>query len=520
MNETISQAAPTAKPVKQFAMEDYVAIVRYRIWLLLIPLVTVTVATAIGSRFIKNIYRASTTVLVSSGEVPGTLVPTTVTDSIEDRVKTVREQILSQTLLMNVIQSYELYPEMANGATEARVARMRANINVELHGKELFEISFMGSDPLTVQNVANRLAQSFIGETVGDRQKSAKATAEFLSQQMAELKGKLDEQEQRVADFKRKHIGVLPEQMEANQRSLDRLQAEADNLGEQLAKAQDRKVALETSMAQLQGSMVTAGGGQMVTEKDQLEQLEAQLTQLQQTLTPEHPDVKDLQAKISRLKAEIGTDQSVGGHQYRVNAITRPVFERLQQTTMEINSLQKQRGAALGQIGSISAKVAMAPEVEQEMSGLARDLQKMRDGYQDLQKKYMEAKQAEALEGQQKGRQFKIIDAARFPERPFRPNRPRLIGLAATIGLMIGIIAIFIAEHLDHSFRDDEDLAAFAGQPVLATIPRFLIEADEVRKSRRLKLLIGAATAIGVVLVLFVILRYGFGVNPLRLIHR
>jgi hypothetical protein len=95
-----------------------------------------------------------------------------------------------------------------------------------------------------------------------------------------------------------------------------------------------------------------------------------------------------------------------------------------------------------------------------------------------------------------------------------------LIGLACTIGLIIGIIAIFVAEHLDHSFRDDEDLASFAGKSVLATIPRFTLAVDEVRRSRRLKTTIGVVAAVGVLLALFVVLRYGFGINPFLHIRR
>jgi len=518
LNETIVQARPGNQATRQFAIEDYLTIVRYRIWLLIIPVVTLTLATAVGSKFIKNVYRAQTTVLVSTGEVSGSLIPTTVNSSIEDRVKTVREQVLSGTLLRNIVQTYELYPGMANGPMEDRVARLRASVSVDLHGKDLFEISFMGPDPLTVQNVTNRLAQMFIGETYGDRQKSAKATSEFLAQQMEELKAKLDEQEQRVAEFKRQHIGTLPEQMEANQRSLDRLQSEADTLGSEVAKAQDRKAALESQLAQVKGQLMAAGsGGQLVTERDQLEQMQAQLTQMKQTLTPEHPDVKELQAKINQLRAHLKTEESGG---VASNAVTRPLIEQLQQTQLEINSLRKQQGAVLGQIGAITGRVAGSPEIQGELSALTRDLEKMRDSYNDLNKKHIEAKQAEALEAQEKGRQFKIIDEARFPERPFRPNRPRLIGLACTIGLIIGIIAIFVAEHLDHSFRDDEDLASFAGKSVLATIPRFTLAVDEVRRSRRLKTTIGVVAAVGVLLALFVVLRYGFGINPFLHIRR
>lgn len=521
MSEIITHQAQGAEPtVKQFALEEYLSILRYRKWLLIVPIVTLTMVTAFASLFMDNIYRAQTTILVSGSDMSGEFVPTTVTNAIEDRVRTVREQILSETLLLNVIQTYELYPEMANRPTEDRIGRMRSNIKITLNGKDMFAISYTGDEPLTVQNVTNRLAQMFISETYRDRQKAATNTAEFLAQERDKIKAELDKQEQLVAGFKRSHIGALPEQMEANQRTLDRLQASMQSLGEQMAAAEDRKVLLETQMAQLQGTLMAAGSGQIVTLQEQLDHLEAQLNQLLQTLTDEHPDVKELKAKIAKLKDEIGSDKTVDGKQYRVTSVNRMLFDRLQQTTMEIRSMEKQRGSIMGQIAELGSRVSNSPAVEQELSVLERDLTKQREAYQDLQKKHMEAKQSEELESQQKGRQFKIIDEARFPERPYSPNRPRLVALAFTLALVIGLIAIFVAEHLDHSFRDDDDLAKFANQSVLATIPRFTLEQDQIRRAGIIKIVIGVAAALGFLITLFLILKVGFGFNPLHLLKR
>jgi uncharacterized protein involved in exopolysaccharide biosynthesis len=277
---------------------------------------------------------------------------------------------------------------------------------------------------------------------------------------------------------------------------------------------------MEAQLAQLQGTLMASGSGQLVTQQDQVEQLEAQLKQLKTTLTDEHPDVKDVQEKIARLRENIGTEKTVDGRQYRVNTVTRPLFDQLMNTAREITSLRKLQGSIMGQIGNLNARLANSPEVEQELSVLMRDLDKMRETYKDLQKKHMEAKQAETLEAQQQGRQFKIVDEARFPERPYKPNRIRLVALALTLGLMLGFVAMFVAEHLDHSFRDDEELASFTSKNVLAIIPRFTMEVDQIRRTNTIKLAIGAASALGFLLLLFIVLRFGFGFNPFTLLRQ
>ncbi len=508
-----SEMVSHGQEVKRFAIEDYISIVRYRKWLLIIPMLTLTFVTAFGSRFLTDIFRAQTTILVSEGDVPSDIVKTTVSDSIQERVATIREQVLSESLLLNVIRSYGLYPTMANRPTEELIAVMRANVQVEQHGKNAFTISFTGTDPMVVQAVTNRLAQLFIDETVGDRVRSSKTTSEFLQQQLAELKTQLDAAEKKVADFKSSHIGTLPEEMDSNQSNLDRLHRDLTSINEQITAAEDRKVLLETQMAKLQGELFSSGSGDMVTLEQQIESLEAQLNQALQTLTPEHPDVKALKAKIAQLKAQVGTQVTVGGHSYRVNAVNRALYEQLQATTRTINGLYAQRASIQGQIGGLNARVNLSPQVQQELSALTRDYDKLREAYQDLQKKHLEAQQAAELEAQQKGRQFKIIDPARFPEKPYKPNRPQLVGLAMVIGLFLGLLAIFITEHMDHSFRDDDELSRFTGKPVLTTIPRFSLKSDEERRARLFRLGLAAGAALGFLLLLFLILRFGFGVK-------
>jgi len=509
----VSENAAPAREIKSFAIEDYLGILRYRKWLLVIPILTLTLVTTIGSHFMTDIFRAQTTILVSEGDMPSEFVRTTVSDTIQERVATIREQVLSESLLLNVVRSYGLYPGMANRPAEELIAVMRYNVQVEQHGKNAFTISFMGTDPMVVQAVTNRLAQLFIDETVGDRVRSSRTTSEFLEQQMGELKTQLDAAEKKVAEFKSAHIGTLPEEMDSNQRNLDRLQRDLSSVSEQVTAAEDRRVLLETQMAKLQGELFASGSGDMVTLEQQIESLEAQLNQALQTLTPEHPDVKALKAKIAQLRAQMGTQEMVGGRQYRVNAVNRALFEQLQATIRNIQSLNAQRGALHGQIAALNGRVSLSPQVEQELSALTRDYDKLREAYQDLQKKHMEAQQAAELEAQQKGRQFKIIDPARFPEKPYKPNRPRLVALAMVIGLFLGLMAIFVTEHLDHSFRDDEDLSRFAGKPVLTTIPRFSLQSDAERRTRLFRLGLAAVAAGGFLLLLVVILRFGFGVH-------
>ena len=114
----------------------------------------------------------------------------------------------------------------------------------------------------------------------------------------------------------------------------------------------------------------------------------------------------------------------------------------------------------------------MAPVRELAMTQLNRDYLTTKDTYQTLLKKSEEAQQAENLERRQKGEQFKVIDPARIPEKPFRPDVPKILIFGLLLGAGCGFGIAFFREQMDRSFRDAEDLETTLGFKVLANIPK------------------------------------------------
>ena len=144
---------------------------------------------------------------------------------------------------------------------------------------------------------------------------------------------------------------------------------------------------------------------------------------------------------------------------------------QLMATDLEIERLREEEGKVKAQTARYRERIENTPIREQSMGNLNRDYQNLRESYHSLLKKSQEAEQAENLERRQKGEQFKIIDPARVPEKPFRPDIPKilLIGLLLAAGGGGGIT--FFREQMDRSFRDADDLESTLGFRVLANIP-------------------------------------------------
>jgi capsular polysaccharide biosynthesis protein len=105
------------------------------------------------------------------------------------------------------------------------------------------------------------------------------------------------------------------------------------------------------------------------------------------------------------------------------------------------------------------------------MAALMRGYQNTKENYDRLLKKNQDAQQAENLEKRQKGEQFKVIDPARVPEKPFSPDIPKLYLIALALGLGAGFATAFFVEQSDRTFHEASDLEYAFGLKVLANIP-------------------------------------------------
>jgi capsular polysaccharide biosynthesis protein len=95
----------------------------------------------------------------------------------------------------------------------------------------------------------------------------------------------------------------------------------------------------------------------------------------------------------------------------------------------------------------------------------------MKANYQSLLDKKIQSQMAENLERKQQGEQFKILDPARIPVTPIRPDRNRILLIGLAIGLALGVGLTWLKETMDRSFKTVSEVESELGLPVLAAIP-------------------------------------------------
>jgi polysaccharide chain length determinant protein (PEP-CTERM system associated) len=412
-------------------------------------------------------YRASTMILVESQKVPTDYVKTTVTSSLAERLRTIQQQITNRENLERIILELDLYPEFRQAAPmEDVVAHARRALRVRVERGATFRVSFRGSDPVEVARAANRIAELFIEENLKVREGQAERTSQFLETELEEMRGRLEQQEEAVAQFRLGHEGELPEQRDSNLVAISRLEAELEANREAIQQADLRKLLIETEQRSQDTETISPA-----TSISRLDELKLELAQLKSRFTDRHPDVIRLQREIAELESQ-------AKELAEVEEVPPPsatdVYSAAEVRALnrDLARLGDERGQILREIGRFERRLERTPRVHQDLLILTRDYDNLRASYEKLLGKRLEARLAENLERSQQGEQFRILERAVPPSRPYFPQRTFCLGGGLLIGLALGVGAGFLREEVDQTFGDPQSLqSAFPEVEVLTAIP-------------------------------------------------
>jgi polysaccharide biosynthesis transport protein len=501
-------------------LDTVLAVWSRRKWVAILAFLAPLVAGVTLVVFPPNIYRSAATVLAERQQVPEFFVRATVTSAIDTRIQAISQEVLSRARLGALINQFNLYPDLRQRVPPDRlVDQMRGDIKLELKSMELkglreatvaFTITYQGGDPDTVSRITNTLASFYNEENLKARGILATSTTEFLKVQLGETKKRLDAQEQRVSEFKRRHLGELPQQMDTNLATLEHLNAQLRQNTDSQTRVNERRQTLSSQLAEAEASLMT--GGQFVSpelrEAARLAQKKEELARLRIQFNDNYPDVVLLAAEVAALERELVAaktrmQESTADAKPTATPVTPYLLrlkEGLGELQTELKILKGEEGRLRAAIASYQERVENVPRREQAFIELSRDYQSTRQLYDSLMKRHEEAQLAENMEQTQKGEQFRVIDPAVPSAQPAAPNRARLLmmTLAAAIGLAVA--AVLLAEQLDTSFHTLDDLRAFSKAPVLVSIPRIVTPKDSRRRSWRMRLAT-AAVCIGLVMI-------------------
>ncbi len=405
-----------------------------------------------------------------------------------------------------------------------------------------FDVAYQDHDPMMAQAVANELVTLFLSENVKVRTERATETTDFLRSEADKLKTRIEAMENKIAVYKQQHGDSLPEHLNLHVGQLERARSELRAVVRDLGSLAEQRESLEIQLASIRnGSPVLSGDPleanspvarlqmlklklldlssryqeshpDVVLLKRQIAALEAELdpmalrsgveeeiAQLQSLLekakqeyTGNHPVVKTLQARLEnargRLDSLVAKGLGEGGfHVPDPEVMTNPaealLTSKLKAMESKRKSLLEDRSALEDRVSVLEHSVMLTPETERGLQELTRDYTGAKQKYAEIKSKEMEAALSESLEAGQKAERFILLEPPIRPDKPIKPNRPKLLLLGFIAALAGGAGVVYLLEQMNSGIRSAAMLTQVVGVPPLVVIP--YIDNDDDRRRRR-----------------------------------
>jgi uncharacterized protein involved in exopolysaccharide biosynthesis len=517
---------------------DYVAAVKRRRMLLAsigLPILAIALALAIG---LPDIYVGTGLITFSdatvSGELPTDKERATREKSyIDQYVASLTEAVMSPKNLLRLIKEVPgIVP--ADSTTEDAMKEINRKTRVETvkmpvldpdssREREIisaFTVQYGSRDPETALKVSTWLTNGYLEVSRHNLLVRAKGAAQFYDVQAEQYRKQIADLESKLAVFKAKNFGNLPELTDLNLNLMDRNQRDLDDVNSQVRTLQQEKIFLAQQLEQARNAGTDEGmlqqlqaeyskklstydenhpdmialrqqidalkaGGGAVDSLSLPAQLQAQkqiLAQARQRYSEDHPDVKRIERQIKTLETRIAAGETVAG-----NAVGSPAVVQLK---TQINALDTQLAGLDRRSGELRAKldemqhrVEATPQTEREYKTLTRDLELAHAKYDEINKSMMDSEVTSAAIASGRSDELSLVQAPSLPSKPAKPKRIAIAAIGLMLAILLSLTAVVVAESVDQTVRGSRDVRRVLDLSPLGVIPE-IQDAVAARRAR------------------------------------
>lgn len=488
---------------RELTMDDYLAMLRRRMKVILIPALLAPLAGFLVSYIFPAKYTSRSLVLVEAAKIPDVVVQQVFTEDLTQHIATIEQRVLSPGRLRPMVERLGLAKAGQN--IDDVIDNIRLNMTIEPVVTDLsefgakkrpgqntspvpgFYVKYTASTAREAQQICTDLTSMLLEEDLKSRQDATQGTTVFLTQQVDDAKQHLDELDRKLAAFKDQHMGQLPGDEDNNLKILMGLNSQLDANTQNLNRATQDKSYTESMLAQ---QVAAWKSSQSTTNpqslQQQLSQLQAQLIDLEGRYTEDHPDVIKTKADIAAVQKQLADINNASGKatdtaNEKSSATEPPEIRQLRLQVHQYEDLIAQgtrdQKKLQQEIAVYQGRVASSPGVEEAYKELARDYDNAQKVYQDDLAKQSTSKMATQAEQEQQGEQMALLNPADLPDSPSFPNRLLFAGGGLGAGLVLGLSLAMWLEFREKCIRTEADAEAAVGLPMLVAVP-WVVQAE------------------------------------------
>jgi polysaccharide chain length determinant protein (PEP-CTERM system associated) len=473
-----------------------------------------------GNYFMQKIYEASSTVFIERGVINELVKGIAITPSMDDRIKVIRYEMFSRGILEKVMKDLDLDSKLNDKRMLNNVINhFQKKTKLEVKGEELFIVSIQDPDPKLARDYINGLIRRYVEDNISAKREETFAATRFLSEQLANLKEKLDKSENAIISFRQQqgiYLSVdeksLIEEMKRYKLDMEGLKIKKDEL----------VATIKSIKGQLQSEKPFTVA---ILSKGKIDNnrvlLENRLNQLLVKYTENYPEVIMLKEEIEALKKQgsngIRGDSDSTQTESEMSTLN-PIYQELKQKVLhagaELSALYAKEKQLTAMIEEREKELRHLPEGKKRLSELEKERDTYRNLHEQLLIRHGQSEVSKQMEIEDKSTTFRIVDPAVLPQKPVSPNRPMMIIAGIILGFLGGFGGVYLREYLDPSVKEPQVLKDL-GLVVLAVIPR-IFNADENRRRVKKERLLYTVSAIYLFVIGINLLMEVMGVSPVE----
>ena len=339
---------------------------------------------------------------------------------------------------------------------EQVVDGIQKNLTVQAWGESrTAEIYYDSPDPKLASDVANTLVQTFIDESREIRWNSTQNTAEWLTGHLKELQKSLDTSEAKLQDFARS-TGIMlssdKQDVAGHNISEDKLKQIQDELSRAQADRTQKEADYETiKNMPVESLSPTLNNPTLQNYLAKMGDLKSQLANLSATYTPEHYKVLQVQAQIADLQKSIDAERA---------GILRHNQEDFQSAKRREDMLTAAYADQARTVSDMAGKTI-------QYQNLQHEVDTNRELYDALLLRIKQAGLAAAM----RSSNVVVVDQAKPPVLPYRPNFPMNTALGLVTGLFVGVGFVLMRDRFNQNIESPGLSQAYLRIPELGVIP-------------------------------------------------
>jgi uncharacterized protein involved in exopolysaccharide biosynthesis len=463
-------------PARETTLRDYWITLTKRRWMIALFVAAVMILTTVITLKTTRIYDAVGRIAInreSSGLFP---FKDSVSSADEDYGISMETQVRilrSNSLALRVIRHLELdknraftpsavpaasrtepmeNPAAMDPGEESRLLELfRAGLKLApVANTRIVEIHFMSPDPHLAADIVNALVTSYIEQNYQTKFESTTQTSDWLSQQLADLRVKVETSQEKLVRFQQAKgiVGIDDKQNTTTEKLGD--------LNKELTAAESDRIQKDANYR-----LASTGSPDLLGRStDMLQNLRVREGTLKQDYAllgtqfgSSHPKVRETKNQLDQVQSDIRAEVTRIATQIQNEYLTA-----LQRESMVRAELEQQKH-----------EVNQLAQDAIEFNILKRDVDANRQLYEGLLQKMKEA----SIEVGLRSSNIRVVDSARVPLSPSTPDVPRNLGLGLLVGLCGGIGLAFLLETLDNSIYTPEQVEMASGLRVLGVVPMF-----------------------------------------------